>query len=899
MAAKFDFKDILLRKGEKVALVTGAVVAGLLLVLGVQTMASVGSPDATAKEFTSKAGSIKSQLQQPGEPAPELNKSLVQPPQAIRTIKATEFAPNGTVFEPVSTPDLLRHNPEVLGIIDGELGYVQGPMVALDIQENDNGPPSIGVLVTAQKTDAKLTDLNRVVTSVLRNRDISLQERAKKQRKAGPQGRPGAPQAQPGLRPGAPGAPAGFGPMGSGAGGPPPGMMQGGPGGMMPGGSGDAGMGGFNPANMYGDAMYGGDPGQLSGRRAGIDQTVKYMNPDEVRKNGFPLAETVYPIRMVVVQAAFPLKAQIEKIRQALRIPDPGRGGVATLTGTAGVPPAPGGAAYPPPGAGGPQLQPAPGGSSPMMQGMQGASGTPPYAMSGTAGAAGPSANVDPYFYGFEVERLVIPPGAPLPKEGDEWAGTPFDHEDEYFRKIRVRKVADQPDNPELFPFLRYDQRLAAPLPLMADRLAEYPRTTLKPIVDTIAKIKERLTPKEIEDEWKRRFQGSAGSDNPYAPFAQTAFSGGAGAMGSADAAPGGGLPGAAFMPGRAQGLSGAMTPPYPGAQGAPGMAQQFPGREGVAGADAAGQAALMPEIEHLLLRFVDTSVQPGSRYQYRVRVVMHNPNWVKGADDDRARQQLGLDKVLRRPADAGVQKLYGPWVKIPQILTVPPELFVYSFDAQEYLTRADELANAYGNEQALRRLTEEREVRNGQKAVIQIQKWMPKVRIDASNSEPVGSWVVSEVPVGRGEYLGKRQLVELPLWSAALKGYVLRELTGGVKVAGIKDPNNQPKGWPITFDLKSVLVDFDGGPARLSARGGLQELQDAADTEVLILRPDGKMLVRSSRADMGNEDRTARDTGWKEWVARSKQRKDVGVMAPGGDPMGAESFQRRSTGGP
>lgn len=873
MAGKAGLQDILLKKGEKFALIVGAVVAGLLLVLGVKTMASVNSPTTTVKEFKDNASRIKSGLQQAGEEAPPLPEWAQQTPKKATEINADKFALAGNPFEPVSTPDLLRHNPKVLGIIDWEMGYVHGPMKALDIQENGNGPPSIGVLVTAAKGDIKLSELSTLVTDVMKNRLISGQQRPKKPQPKRPGfGFPPPPQpigGSPLAGPPGAGAPgAGF-PGGGGAGGPPPGAMAS----MMPPGGADMGSG----TDMYGGgmAMFG-DPTMLTGSRAGIDKTVRYLTPDEVKKSGYPLAETVYPMRMVLVQAAYPLKLQIEEIKQALRIVDPTRAGMAA----AGAPP--GAAAYP-----GAPGGPMPPGSFPMTPAgfpMSPSAGTPP--MMPGAGAA--VTNINPYFYGFEVERLVIPPGGKMPAPDDKWTGVPFDHEEEYFRKIRARKVADLADSPELYPFLRYDQRLAAPLPMLADKLAEYPRTTMKPIVDTIEKIRTAMTPKEVEDAWKKRFQNSAGSDNPYAPFAQSQFTAGGPMGGSDPSMPLGGMPPDGPPPGGMPpgGLPEGAFVPYPGAEGAPGF-------------NANGQMAAMPEIEHLLLRFVDPSVQPGYRYMYRLRVVMHNPNYVQGTEDEKIRQKHQLDKVLRRPTDASIQKLYGPWVKIPQIITIPPESFLYAFDTQEYLDRVDALVNQYGGESALKRLAEEREVKAGQKAVIQFQTWMPQVRIDGSGkTEPVGSWVVSEVPVARGEFIGKRQLVELPLWSAALKNYVLREMAAGVKVAGIKDQNNQPKGWPINFKTSSVLVDFDGGPTRATVRqsGRDRDVEDTSETEVLILLRDGKMLVRSSAKDAANEDRTARDTGWKDWVKRAKDRKDMTGLPT--DPMGA-GFDRNRPGSP
>src|SRR5688572_23441021 len=115
--------------------------------------------------------------------------------------------------------------------------------------------------------------------------------------------------------PGAGGFPPGGG-RGPGGGGFPPGGGGFPPGGFPPGG-GSPGEGGpeggfFNPAGMMG--------GYTGGQRA--DASVEYLTPEEVSKKNLPLAQTVYPLRALMIQAAFPLKEQIKEMRKALRMPE-------------------------------------------------------------------------------------------------------------------------------------------------------------------------------------------------------------------------------------------------------------------------------------------------------------------------------------------------------------------------------------------------------------------------------------------------------------------------------------------------------------------------------------------------------------------------------------------------
>ena len=209
----------------------------------------------------------------------------------------------------------------------------------------------------------------------------------------------------------------------------------------------------------------------------------------------------------------------------------------------------------------------------------------------------------------------------------------------------------------------------------------------------------------------------------------------------------------------------------------------------------------------------------------------------------------------------------------------------MYAHDSAEYAESSTKLVESYGKESAFRKFLEVDEVNAGRRAVVEVQQWKAGVRLEGTSnkSEPVGTWIVAKIPVAPGEFIGKRQFLELPLWSGGLGNYVLRELGSSLKIAGIKDPKHQPRGWPLQFRTASVLVDFDGGKTKV--RVGDREVADEADSELLIVQPDGKLMVLNSGVDGANRDRKERDTVWTEWVARVKERRDVTV--PGGGAPG------------
>ena len=122
---------------------------------------------------------------------------------------------------------------------------------------------------------------------------------------------------------------------------------------------------------------------------------------------------------------------------------------------------------------------------------------------------------------------------------------------------------------------------------------------------------------------------------------------------------------------------------------------------------------------------------------------------------------------------------------------------------------------------------------------------------------------------MGRGEFIGKKTYVKLPLWSAAINQYVLREMPASV--FRTKD-KQQPKGWLVDFSSRSILVDFEGARSKVKALN--KTLDEEVATEMLISRPDGKLQVLRSDADMSDPNRVKLEGEWKKWVESVKSRK-------------------------
>lgn len=879
--AKFDFKQFLLAKGEKVALGVGLAGLGLFGVLGVMNAVSAESPSKVSSTLTGGAQNVKTKIANPNGTAPPLPEWVTSKGAAFREIDAEPFEAKANFFEPVDFPSRLRENPKVLGITTAQLDLVRAPMKAFDIRVLPDGSRQIGILskVKIDQTSSK------AVSDMLKN--SAVKDRVSGQRPK-PQNRPQPPGGLPGSpfgggRGGMPGGPGGGGPgMPSAPGGP------GGPGGAAGPGSPDGGMGG-----MMG-SMFGGS-GRFNQQGERFEATVAYVPVDEFdKRQGAVPAFTVYPLRMVVVHASFPLKEQLEEVKRALRLHNIEEARQLSIPGAAGA--TSGGLGSPAaPGAGAGKNMGVGGLGSPDAGG-PGGPGGPAGGMGMSTGSAG-----GPIFAGFEVERRVTAPNG----QRFDWA--PYNHEDVYVDKIWSRKVADQPDDGYLSYFLRYDQMMAMPLPALAEGLSAYPEVRLPPIVAAVKKMKELAKPKIDPSAQQKKFGGQTGGQNPFLP--QAGAGGGAGpaagagagglsdflgnmgmapGAGSSPASPGappGGYggrgmqgpppigpgPGAGgrYGQGMQSGRGGQGMPMKPG--GGPGMpyGPGMPGMPGGPNQYAQAPQTDTPEKDHLLLRFIDPDVQPGFTYQYRIRVKVKNPNFQR--------------KDVGRPDDALHEILFGDWVRIDTTVTVTSELNLYAADPAKH---AEKVREKYKDANVINLLDN----KNGDQPVVQVQQWLEQVNIE-SKREPVGTWVVGDVPVQRGEFIGRKQVVSLPMWSAEKGTYILQELPR-YKVWKAKE---QPKGLLVDFSTPYILVDYEGGKVRPVVAD--RRVEDEASSEMLVLRPDGSLTVHSSLEDMADKDRTERNQKWEDWVKAVEEKTlQVGLPTqPGGDDSG--KFQRGAGG--
>ncbi|AMV23364.1 hypothetical protein VT84_03075 [Gemmata sp. SH-PL17] len=496
-----------------------------------------------------------------------------------------------------------------------------------------------------------------------------------------------------------------------------------------------------------------------------------------------------------------------------------------------------------------------------------------------------------PFYDGFEIQRResrilangkeeVIQEWVELPKDVTSTEGN-YKFEEKYIDMIDTRKVADHIDEGYFPYFLKPDMMLSMPLPMLAKDLnAKYPEITLKPILDNIKKLEEKNTQKIGASEFALKVSGKKSRDSIYGTKINAAagfgyerenFGGGPRLQ-----PPGGGKPGA----------PGPMGGPLPGPGGAkPGSGVGSKARL-PDGYDPYGSSEASDDVENYLLRFVDCDVKPGHTYAYRIRLRMINPNY--GQD---AKAVINPEFVKEK-----YKTLYSKWMYLPTSIPVPNESFLYAYDTKTY---RDQTAAAYeGQRELLNRM----QLKDNQ-AVVQLSSWMEQVRADTgSKHEPVGSWVVTEIPVGRGEYIGRKQYIKLPLWSSESHQYQFREVADKVIPPKNGKEQPQPKGWLVDFSTKSILVDFEGGrikgrsPVAFDEKGNVvartRTFEEEVATEMLIVRQDGKLVVRSSQVDEGDEKRKDIAAKWSDWLKAVEAHK--GAAGTPGAPGEFNPFDKK-----
>jgi hypothetical protein len=419
-----------------------------------------------------------------------------------------------------------------------------------------------------------------------------------------------------------------------------------------------------------------------------------------------------------------------------------------------------------------------------------------------------------PQFKGFEVQRAEVKPGDTEDKI--TWKDLTYEKDFTPLALLTGRRW--EPDAPQLDPVIFPGLAMQRPLQFRED---QYPKVEdkLKKIEDTLAELKKAQQGTIAKP--KNRFKDAEGLDIFSREGSSTGeFEGG---MGGAN-----------------------MQPP-----GVAGSRMRAPmGDRDLGGtAEPSGQQLLVPE--YILLRFLDVTIEPGKMYRYRMRVRMVNPNYKR---PDVAWASLAQDKELK-----------SDWVEVDKTVQVPPELYYYAIDLKTEGSKEDKKAlwNA--------------ESPKANQLPVQVHRWVENVYPDPSSRAgfSVGDWCVAErTLITRGEYLGRTEDVEVPIWDVAAERFGLATYKKSTR----KDKRLVPVFFGPEGQPDSLVVDFRGGAVDYNKFAGMEEdkpkynlIHDKAPMELLLMSADGKLSVRHGDVDMNDEDRKAREDTWKKRVEEGK----------------------------
>jgi hypothetical protein len=235
---------------------------------------------------------------------------------------------------------------------------------------------------------------------------------------------------------------------------------------------------------------------------------------------------------------------------------------------------------------------------------------------------------------------------------------------------------------------------------------------------------------------------------------------------------------------------------------------------------------------DYCLTRFMDVTVEPGQSYEYRFKVRMRNPNFKRAKD-------------IASPELAKSEHVSSEWVYVPGQIGIPADFSFYAIDQRELNPR--QFADAKRP--------------NRDETVVQLHRWLDWAGRELwSGAEPIGDWAIAErVLVRAGEYIGGSQEVELPIWSWLGARFVL--------ASNPADRSNSRIAIPFTDEqeIAPLLVDYKGGDL------GPTGIHGRLPRELLILMPNGRLIVRNSAADELSPDRREHYDHWRRRVEKIK----------------------------
>lgn len=308
---------------------------------------------------------------------------------------------------------------------------------------------------------------------------------------------------------------------------------------------------------------------------------------------------------------------------------------------------------------------------------------------------------------------------------------------------------------------------------------------------------------------------------------------------------------------------SGAAAGGQPGTATAPAAGPQDEetegGRRGSSrgSAQTSGGARTAHEVQlpdHCLFRFLDLTVKAGHLYEYRVQIKMANPNYRK--------PQLAVSEKL-----TSGRELTGDWVEVdakapdgkamPLRIRIPDDSQFYAVDDKpDEVTRQISVVSPWDNVSS-----------TNQRTPVQIHRWVASALInpnEPTTSIDLGEWsVVQRTLVYRGDFIGGVRDTVIPWFDPKAKDFVLVDQKGSRSRPG---SISGKRGLPIDFNTHCVLIDFEGGSRQTYSDGGKTMTYDTP-VQLLVLNPEGKLVVRDEEKDTLNQERIDRVEAWRKRI--------------------------------
>jgi hypothetical protein len=263
------------------------------------------------------------------------------------------------------------------------------------------------------------------------------------------------------------------------------------------------------------------------------------------------------------------------------------------------------------------------------------------------------------------------------------------------------------------------------------------------------------------------------------------------------------------------------------------------PGSPGGPGAPGSTQQEInLPE--HCLIRIVDVNVLPGQAYEYRMRVVMANPN--RGRKD------------VASPRYEAMTELASEWSEVPVKVRLEPELYYYVVD-QKAVEQAENPKARYEGPYARSEI-------KPNMLMMQSHLWLRNTKLSNGADMIVGEWSVAErFPVFRGEYVGRTERVKVPVWSYIRESFTFpkdhKKLDGMEVHFGYKALGTQPE--PILVDFHRGRTTYDYITGRTDDKIESAKVSDEANANALILSPNGRLVLVDGVDDVEDKDRVER----------------------------------------